>query len=1099
LPAESQRQRITVYTGPARCGKTEKIISLCAAAAESGRRALLLVPGPLDVREAGKRLVKRAGALEGSPVLTFVALAERVLTASSVTARPISLHRREMLLREIVANLAAGNRLRHFEDVIDTDGFYTGLLAFIRELKAWQIEPERFARSRRSAGARDAEIALIYGEYQKRLTGSSLYDAEGRYWRARIILEGNCPLTPPDLLLLDGFTDFTPNEISLLAVFARYCGEVAMTLPHDEERGDALFRRTGETLTRLKADFALQVEPLESPASECPMRRIAVSLFGDEKPPQIPAGDAVTLISTAGAASEMIEVAREAKRLIREGMHPTDIAVIVRRGAAYRDIAVDAFGRLGVPLDVRTGRETPGRSGLFSLIDAIADVLDGNFASRDVAKVLGSPYSDAAALAGSPFDPRLVMRAAREALIVRDLENWRKRLPALARTREAASQGPVPVGEGDDGSATSSKMPAEELRLVSAVVERLAAVLSPLSSAAEPPVAARALGEALEALGVRRRVLEADLPEEVLIADLSTFAAIDEALADLSASPENGVRQDIRSFVELVKRVALSAGAGNGGIAGGAVRFLDVASARNLSFPVVFLCGLTADVFPSRMPVGPFYSRAEREDLSHLGLASRDEKMHLATERLLFYQAATRAAEHLYLARPATDEKGRPILQSFYVEELLDLFAPDSWRALVYGPSRPTPTLNEAASPSEAAVATALDIREERDSTKALEKANMAAGFHSAFAHALRSAGVEARRESLADFDLFDGVLTGTGQGTITDKFPAGTPWSYTLLNAYRECPFRFFLDRVLEVDRPDDPLPALTPLDTGTVAHDVLAAFFSSLKARGYLNVLGANGQVDVTALLSEVLEREARTFARRRAIDGDPFWTIEKTRLWSLISGFVSRELARLSNPVGKDKAFCVPAFFELGFGLKRSSAAGKDRDSRSSEEPVVIEVGARQERLAGKIDRVDRVFADPDAVAAGEGSALAVVDYKLSQAPSGKSVKALSDLQMAVYLAAVRRLLLSGGFKPLRAVYAVLRGDKRASTVLSLDDEGACLEYERALADALFSIADGIRAGRFPATPSSKCRDHCPGRGVCRYSELRHELHDDEYEER
>lgn len=1075
-----QKAKLKVIAGPARSGKTARILEIFAQASRDAASPLLVVPASADMQSVRRRLCKRLQVIDPSAVLTFVALAEKVLRAARVPFRPISLHQRELIIRSITAELEREGKLSFFAGSLVAPGLYRELLGLIRELKAWQIEPEKFRRFPTARTARDRELALVYERYQEILRERRLYDSEGRFWEARSELENGCPLAPPPgVLLLDGFSDFTPNEMTLLEAIGAHVAEVVISLPLMDAADDDPFVKTRDTLRRLEGAFEVSVEKAGEPHGAAVTAAIAAHLFTDAALKDAP-GDALKAFSTAGARLEMRETARECKRLILDGLPARDIAVIVRRLPAYVALAEDAFGEMGIPFEAPEGH-SHAHSGLFPLLFALADVVEGGFGRVEVTGLFGSSYIDLQGFAGGPDAPAFA-RAAREAGVIRGLAQWRARLRAFSAYSQKAAARARHCAEDRKRAADTHQRDSEAALAALEAVERLCELLEPFSKPLTSASAAAHLRKAIDALGVRRRILDSAMPEAALCADLAVFAAIDEGLATMAGSGEPALLS-MRDFLVMLERLVTAEGSADAAVRAGGVRILDAASARNLSFPVVFLAGLTADAYPSRLRVGPFYTRRERDRLSKdHGMGSRDERMHVAAERLLFYQAATRATERLYLSWPASDEEGKPILRSFYVEELLDLFELPEDFVSEHGPARAIVEMGEAASAGEAAMAAATKAGAAEGAAEAAGA--IATGWRefAAFPRALRAAAVETRRESLESLDHFDAVLSSGAAGRVAQRFPAGKSWSQSRISSYALCPFAFFLQTVLDVERPEEPEPTLTARELGTMAHNVMALFFKRLAgAPGIEAIFDEDAGGAAGDILEAALDEVAAGHESDYGLAGDALWGVERHRIRQMLREFWTSEMERLRTPDGEGR-FYVPAFFELSFGKRGSGAADEEGG-----EPVFVEADGARESVHGRIDRVDFLGEEPAACTPGE-CGLAVIDYKTSSAPTTKSVKDLSDLQMPIYLYALRRTLPKGeNAMPLQALYLRLRAGA-AKKVLDFTDAKKYSKFEGDLARRIIEIADGIRGGRFPAAPADKCPSYCAGRGVCRYSESR-----------
>jgi DNA helicase-2/ATP-dependent DNA helicase PcrA len=102
------------------------------------------------------------------------------------------------------------------------------------------------------------------------------------------------------------------------------------------------------------------------------------------------------------------------------------------------------------------------------------------------------------------------------------------------------------------------------------------------------------------------------------------------------------------------------------------VNILTVHSAKGLEFPVVFLCNLVSDRFPTRNMSDriPMPEELVKESISE-DLDSKEE--HIQEERRLFYVGATRAKERLYLtAAQFYGNAKRKKKPSIFLQEILD-------------------------------------------------------------------------------------------------------------------------------------------------------------------------------------------------------------------------------------------------------------------------------------------------------------------------------------------------------------------------------------------------------------------------------------------
>jgi ATP-dependent helicase/nuclease subunit B len=186
--------RVTILCGPARSGKTER--GLVGYRDALRRRpigsALWLAPTWRAAAEVRGRLLD--GSLAGCfrpNVMTFGNFAETVLHAAGLPIRPMTRLMKRDLVRQIIFDQASRGRLTHFRSIAKTAGLVDLVCEFISELKRLEIWPDDFRRACASRGLddRDVELSEIYDVYQQTLREHGLFDAEGRFWSARDVLQ----------------------------------------------------------------------------------------------------------------------------------------------------------------------------------------------------------------------------------------------------------------------------------------------------------------------------------------------------------------------------------------------------------------------------------------------------------------------------------------------------------------------------------------------------------------------------------------------------------------------------------------------------------------------------------------------------------------------------------------------------------------------------------------------------------------------------------------------------------------------------------------------------------------------------------------------
>ena len=365
MPKSRAKPSVTVIVGPAHSAKTARVIRAFRDSLARGDDAVLVLP-TFDAAASLRTSLLLDGTFDffgGPRILTFTQFAGDVLQHHAPEVQPIGAVVADELLARIVEDLAAEGKIAHHASVLQCRGFVRAVREFIDELKRAEIAPDRFARyaARKGAPAKDGELSAIYSRYHDALSRLNLYDHEGRFWRAKLLVsEGKLgPFAALKHVFLDGFYDFTPTQLGLLDVLGRRGVAVTLTLPLEDDaaRGE-LFETAEATLAALRDrfDVSLEESPRGKESAEAALGWITDHLFRTVVPGNAPPPDAIRIIEAPGAAAEVREIAREIKRLHLDEKVPLDrIAVLFRTLGEYRDVVEETFEEFGIPARIAQG------------------------------------------------------------------------------------------------------------------------------------------------------------------------------------------------------------------------------------------------------------------------------------------------------------------------------------------------------------------------------------------------------------------------------------------------------------------------------------------------------------------------------------------------------------------------------------------------------------------------------------------------------------------------------------------------------------------------------------------------------------------------
>src|SRR5436305_13529839 len=132
----SMSEVVTILRGPARSGKTARLLERCRAIAGAGT-VLWLTP---SLRRADQLRPQLAG-VPGLLLLTFEELAGELIAANEPDLRPLPRCQGRLIIDDVLAELVHRKRLSHFERVAETHGFAEGVADLLGELQRADVAP----------------------------------------------------------------------------------------------------------------------------------------------------------------------------------------------------------------------------------------------------------------------------------------------------------------------------------------------------------------------------------------------------------------------------------------------------------------------------------------------------------------------------------------------------------------------------------------------------------------------------------------------------------------------------------------------------------------------------------------------------------------------------------------------------------------------------------------------------------------------------------------------------------------------------------------------------------------------------------------------
>lgn len=346
---------MTLYTGRARCGKTQRLLAEIGQGAAQGRRQILLVPEMLS-HEMERRLLQVCGnpVSHYAEVLTFKRAAQRVLQQSGHTGRMLDAGGRVLAMHRAI--LQVENTLCFYKTAGARPEMIEKLVSLVDELKACRIPPEQLlaaAADTGSASGKITDLALLYAAYCQITANLALDDKDLLTAAAQALL--TCDFGRDCDLYFDGFSGFTAQERAIVEILLERCHNMGFSLLHEE--GNHLFFEQDKLLHRLQAmaqrcGAAFRVERLSQRAVDWKpaLGKVEQGLFDYGAAPLEQPPEGVILRRLPSPEEECEYAASLARQAMAAGLRCRQIVVAAGDIDPYLPLLENAFTKFDVPI-----------------------------------------------------------------------------------------------------------------------------------------------------------------------------------------------------------------------------------------------------------------------------------------------------------------------------------------------------------------------------------------------------------------------------------------------------------------------------------------------------------------------------------------------------------------------------------------------------------------------------------------------------------------------------------------------------------------------------------------------------------------------------
>lgn len=621
-------------------------------------------------------------------VLSFERLAFRVLTEMGESQRVLLEETgKSMVLRRVAQEKK--KELKILGAKMDKQGYVSQMKSMVSELRQYEISTEDLEDVLEDLSSSPElyyklqDIKTLYQGFFDYLEGSFITQEEVLDAMGRVAPQSK--KLKDSVLVLDGYTGFTPIQLQLLETLLEICEEVYVTVtvaagedPYKMGSPHELFylsRQTVASLLRIAKDKKISWKEYWIPEGRGeyqgrfkdnpPMAFLEKNVFRYRRKKYPKQQDAVQIYEAQNPASEMEMTAGEIRRLVRtKGYRYRDFAVITGDMQVYAPAAARAFARYEIPCFIDE-KHSVFLNPFVEYLRAAVDMIVENFSYESIFRMLRCGLNDISTEEADRLENYVI------AMGIRGFSRWQQEWVRSYR------------GENPEECVQIDKIRAS-------LVEKWEPFYKKMKT---PDASVRTYTEALyqyitankiqEKLKEFTRNFEAE-GNLSLVKEYSQIYEIVMNLLDKLVEILGDKKVRIREFKEILEAGLSEAKVGIIPPTSDQVLVGDMERTRLKDIKIVFFVGVNEGKIPKEQQAGKLLSDLNREELKgslkERGLSlAPTAKENLYTQKFYLYLNLTKPSERIYLSYSRLSSSGEAMSPSFLVAQIQKLF-PDAVR-----------------------------------------------------------------------------------------------------------------------------------------------------------------------------------------------------------------------------------------------------------------------------------------------------------------------------------------------------------------------------------------------------------------------------------
>lgn len=999
---------------------------------------LIIVPTNRKLRSLKKDLVlKSPNSTTGKiNIETLVTLSSKLILGETYRNRLASEAVVSVLLSQSFKNV----KLQYFNNYGGNipSGTIDKIYNVISEYKKNGMTPENLFSSLEKLSdevekRKGNDITKIYKEYQKLLKEVNLFETGDIYSSAakqnKTDFEKSFKELFPfvDTILISGFDEFYIPEIDIINSLS-LINNSKLFLSFDYGNNEFLFNHLKTCYGQITAKGFNLIEDKTNYENSDFLLILKNNLFNPESERINKYKNRINIIKATDRRHEVTIIAKEIKKLISDdNIKPDSVAVVCNLIDNYSPLVKDVFNEFGLPLNLTDRTPLSNSSPVISIINLL-EIIENDFYYKSLFRALSSGYCSVLKI-----DVSNLYKISSELGIISDYNKWIKDIDAT-------------ISFISNYENSNNEKRIKHFQKARTDLNSIYNTLKVFNENLTPSDFNKELNNLINKMQIPIHLVnnKSDKKEENIKA-LTDFISLSSELTELYED-EFGKETnfDLHFYLNNLRTAVKSARFNIKERQGYGILVTTLNEIRGLKYQYLFIIGMNDGDLPTRYSPEIFFSPEYLE---------KYKIKHQYGERFLFYQALSSFEKSVYLTIPKTDGK-KELMTSHFLNDLLKQFEVNEISSSVY----------------DNLIYSVNNLLGNYSSIK--DKIETLPFSKEFIGNAVNIE--EARKTGSVYAGDYNGILNieNISDNNLLEEFKNKT-FSITQLELYAACPYKYFLERILNIETVGEPDENIEAKEIGLLLHNILYKFYIKIKSEELI-LAGCDEKVFAKAfrIIIKIAKEEIEKLNFDKEVN---FYEYEKIlgvngdSKNSILYLFLKTEQSL--NPD------FVPQLFEFSFG---------------NENPLLID----NIKLRGKIDRVD---------IDDKNNFFKVYDYKLGgKKPSEYDLSTGLKLQLPLYLLA---LMDEKGnkYKPAEAAIYSLKFKEDEFGLSPLKPKGSRKTFETAKEEftdinnslienakrKIKEFTEGIVKGDFRLSPHENreeivCR-FCEFKSVCRVSNL------------